>query len=203
MSPERNSGDLPVGEETPLLEDLGSAIEAARGRVAAALNGELVMLYWNVGARVHEHILGGERAQHDAEIMKRIAARLTLTYGRAFGWRNLFRMVRFAEAYPDPEVLSPLARQLTWSNVAEVLTLDDPWQRDFYLSMAARERWSKRTLRAQIAGRLYERMVAAGGSTAGIEAKIAGLRGSDTSTAELTFRDPYVLDFLGLPAIEK
>jgi len=71
---------------------------------------------------------------------------------------------------------------------------------DFYLAFCVHERWSKRTLRAKIAGKLYERTIAARGSADGIEAELAALTTTGTVAPTLAFRDPYVLDFLGLPS---
>ena len=96
MSPDSKKTALPADEEAILLDDLGSMIEAAHGRVAAAVNSELVMLYWSVGKRVREHVLGGERAQYGAVIVKRVAAQLTMRYGRGFSLQNLFRMMKSA-----------------------------------------------------------------------------------------------------------
>jgi predicted nuclease of restriction endonuclease-like (RecB) superfamily len=187
-------------DEDALFGDVATLIESARTRAAAAVNSELVMLYWHVGRRVREEILGDDRAAYGQQVAMRLAARLTDRYGRGYGWRNLFRMVKFAELYPESNILSPLATKLTWTNITEVLTVGDPIKRDFYLALCARERWTKRTLRAQISGKLYERTIAARGSDEGIEAEIASLREEGTSTPGLAFRDPYVLDFLGLPA---
>lgn len=187
-------------DEDALFGDVAALIESARTRTAAAINSELVMLYWHVGTRVREDVLGCERAEYGQQLLQRLAVRLTERYGRGYGWRNLFRMVKFAECYPDPEILPPLAAKSTWTNIAEVLTVDDPVERDFYLALSAREHWTKRTLRAQIAGKLYERTIASRGNTEGVEAEIAALREDGCTTPGLTFRDPYVLDFLGLPA---
>ena len=107
-------------------------------------------------------------------------------------------MMRFAELYPVKEIVVPVAPQLTWSHVIQVLGMTDKHQRDFYLAMSARERWSKRTLSAHIEGRLYERTIAARGGVDGLEAEITELRGTGMA-AGLVFRDPYVLDFLSLP----
>lgn len=183
-----------------LLDDLAGMIETARDRAAGAVNTELVMLYWSLGERLRVHVLGGQRAHYGTDKVKGIATELTRRYGRGYSWQNLFRMAKFAELYPDPQIFSPLARKLTWTNITEVLTLEPPVKRDFYLTMCARERWTKRTLRAQIAGKLYERTIAARGSTQGVEAEIAMLRRDGTASRSLAFRDPYVLDFLGLPA---
>ncbi len=66
-----------------------------------------------------------------------MAAQLATSYGRGFSWQNVFRMMKFAELYPDSQIFSPLATKLTWTNVVEVLALEGDARRDFYLVMAA------------------------------------------------------------------
>jgi predicted nuclease of restriction endonuclease-like (RecB) superfamily len=196
---ESKAGTASTADEDALFGDVSTLIDSARMRAAAAVNSELVMLYWHVGQRVRADVLGGERAAYGQQVVQRLAARLTERYGRPFAVRNLFRMMQFAEFYPVAEIVSPLATQLTWSNVVEVLTLADPVMRDFYLALCARERWTKRTLRGQISGGLYERTLATRGSLTDLERNLAHLRETGSITPALAFRDPYVLDFLGLP----
>lgn len=182
-----------------LFGDVADLIDSARQRAAASVNSELVMLHWSIGKRVREEVLGGERAAYGQDIVKRLAARLTERYGRGYSWQNIFRMMRAAELYPDAEIFSPLARILTWTNITELLTISDQPKRDFYLAFCVHERWSKRTLRAKIAAKLYERTLAAGGSTEGLAADLESLAATGTVEPSLAFHDPYVLDFLGLP----
>lgn len=182
-----------------LLGDVTDLIERARARAASAVNTELVMLYWSIGKRVREDVLGGERAEYRKDVVKRLAARLTERYGRGYSWQNLFRMLKFAELYPDREIFSPLARKLTWTNIAELLTISEQLKRDFYLAMCAYEGWTKRTLRERVSSKLYERTVAARGSVEGVEADIAALAQRGAAAPAIVFRDPYVLDFLDLP----
>lgn len=61
------------------------------------------MLYWHIGKRIREEVLGGERAAYGQDVIKRLASRLTRQYGRGYSWQNLFRMMKFAELYPDVE----------------------------------------------------------------------------------------------------
>jgi predicted nuclease of restriction endonuclease-like (RecB) superfamily len=105
-------------------------------------------------------------------------------------------MMKFAHLYPDKGIVAPLAQQLTWTNIVELLTISEQRKRDFYLAFCVNERWSKRTLRAKIAGKLYERTIAARGSADGLETDLATLSASGTVESALAFRDPYVLDFL-------
>jgi hypothetical protein len=64
------------------------------------LNSDLVMLYWSIGKRVRQEILGGERAAYGQDIVKRLATRLTAAYGRGYSWQNIERMIRFADWVP-------------------------------------------------------------------------------------------------------
>ena len=159
---------LARGDEQALLGELGAMIESARGRAAVAVNSGLVMLYWDVGKRVRNHVLEGKRAEYGRAVVKRVAAALTVRYGRGYGQRNLERMVRFAEVWPDAEIASTLSTQLSWSHFTELLLIREPVSRDFYAAFAANERWSVRTLRAKVVGKLYKRTIAARSSVDGL-----------------------------------
>ena len=193
-----------IGPATPahdeaLFGDVAGLIDTARQRVATGVNSELLMLYWSIGTRVREDVLGGERAAYGQQVISRLAERLTTRYGRGWSKPNLLRMLQFATDYPDEPIVATLSRQLGWSHVRELLALSDQQRRDFYAAFASHEHWSVRNLRAKIAGKLYERTLAARGSPAGLEADLAELTMTGTIEPSLAFRDPYVLDFLGLP----
>jgi predicted nuclease of restriction endonuclease-like (RecB) superfamily len=66
-------------------------------------------------------------------------------------------MVRFAEVFPEREIVSTMSRQLGWSPLVEMIALKDQLHRDFYAEMCRIERWCVRTLRAKIGGMLFER----------------------------------------------
>ena len=80
-----------------LFGDVAGLIDTARTRAAAAVNTELVMLYWSIGKRVREEILGGQRAAYGEQVVKRLAVRLTERYGRGWSRRSVERMMRFAD----------------------------------------------------------------------------------------------------------
>ncbi len=187
-------------EDDALFGDVANLIEGARQRAAVAVNSELVRLYWSVGKRVREEVLGGERAAYGQRVVKTLAARLTERYGRGWSRRNLEKMVHFAEWVPDFEICETLSPKLSWSHFFELLTVSERPKRDFYAAFAAHERWSVRTLRAKVAGRLYERTITARGSADGLKAELATLSARGTVEPTLAFRDPYVLDFLDLPS---
>jgi predicted nuclease of restriction endonuclease-like (RecB) superfamily len=82
---------------------------------------------------------------------------LEAEFGRGFGEKNLRRMVQFAEAFSDAEIVAALRRQLGWTHFRCLIPMKDPLKRDFYAEMCRIEGWSTRMLQQKIDGMLYER----------------------------------------------
>ena len=122
---------LPAG----LLTDIRGLIEDTRQNVARSVNSALVLLYWHVGKRIKDDVLKQKRAGYGDRIVATLSYRLTADYGRGFGRRNLFRMIRFAEVFPDPRIVSALMAQLGWTHFLHIIALDDPLKKDFYAEM--------------------------------------------------------------------
>lgn len=181
-----------------LLSDVRSLIERSRHSLAQAVNSELVLLYWRIGRRIREEILAEDRADYGKKIVEAVSDSLKSEYGSGFGRRNLFNMIRFAEAYQDPEIVQTLSAQLSWSHFIEIIYLKDPLQRQFYAEMARVERWSVRILRKKIQGMLYERTAISRKPEELAKQELEALQEEDRMTPDLVFRDPYLLDFLGL-----
>jgi hypothetical protein len=140
-----------------LLADLRELILHAREGVARAVDSGLTTLYWHVGRRIRQDILKEARADYGAQVVSALSAQLSAEFGRGFSRRNLFNMVRFAEVFPDPRIVQPLAAQLSWTHFSLIIYLDDPLQRDFYAEMCRIEGWNKRTLEKKIGSMLFER----------------------------------------------
>jgi len=181
-----------------LVGDVRNLIDAARGRTASAINIAQTALYWRIGQRVQEEILGGQRADYGEHVVASLATALERDYGRGFAEKNLRRMIQFAEAFPSPEIVATLSRQLSWSHFVLLLPVAEPLARDFYAEMCRVEGWSVRTLRGKIVGMLYERTALSRKPEQLARAELAALHTDDEITPDLVFRDPYVLDFLGL-----
>jgi predicted nuclease of restriction endonuclease-like (RecB) superfamily len=184
-----------------LLSEVRLLIESAREQTARAVNSALVGMYWHIGKRIQDDVLKTERAEYGEHIVQTLSAQLTEEYGRGFGRRNLFRMIQFAEYFPDRQIVSALSAQLSWSHFTEILSLEAQLKRDFYAEMCRIERWSVRTLRHKIGHLLFERTAVAKQPDKLIEQDLALLRDADRMTPELVFRDPYLLDFLGLSGV--
>lgn len=188
-----------VNTDAELLSELRGLIEQARRHVAQTANSTLTMLYWKVGVRIGRAILRGQRAEYGEQIVSTLSTQLVPVYGKGFGAKNLHRMVQFADAFLDEEIVATLSRQLSWSHFREILPLKQPMEREFYAEMCRIERWSVRTLRERIGGQMYLRTAISKKPEAVVRTEISHLREGGQMTPDLVFRDPYMLDFLGLP----
>lgn len=156
------------------------------------------MLYWSIGRRIRQEILGDRRAKYGKQIFYLLSRKLTQEYGQGFNMANLFHMARFAEVFPDQKIFYTLCRKLSWSHFRLIVYLEDDLKRDFYAEMCRLERWSVRTLQKKIAGMLFERTALSRKPAKLAALELRSLRQEDKLTPDLVFRDPYFLDFLGL-----
>lgn len=185
--------------ENKIISDIRNLIEQSRHQVAAAVNAGMTLMYWHIGERINREILGGERAAYGKQIVATVSQQLTEEYGGSqFSVKNLNRMRLFAERFPDLSIWTPLVSKLSWSHFLQVISIDDNLKRQFYLTMAADQRWSKRTLKAKIDGMLYERTAIAKQPDEVILHDLELLRDEREMSADIAFHDPYFLDFLGL-----
>jgi predicted nuclease of restriction endonuclease-like (RecB) superfamily len=155
-------------------------------------------LYWHIGHRIRTEILKNKRAEYGEQILATLSKELTGEFGKGFGRRNLFDMLRFAEVFPTFQIVQTLSAQLGWSHFVLLIAIDHDLAREFYAEMCRVERWSVRTLRDKIRGMLFERTAISKRPAALARQELAKLRDEDQLSSALVFRDPYVPDFLGL-----
>ena len=190
------SPDLRMPPE--LVKDLRRLIAEARRQAAAAVNISLTLLYWRVGDRIRREVLDNERAGYGEKIVATLSQQLVADFGRGFEVTNLTRMMKFAEGFPDPEIVATLSQRLSWSHFRELLPLSQPLQREFYAEMSRVEGWSVRTLRGRIDSMLYERTALSRKPDELAQQDLATLRSRGEVGPALVLKDPYVLDFLDL-----
>jgi predicted nuclease of restriction endonuclease-like (RecB) superfamily len=198
--PSKPQNSIPDGINPPeqLVTDIRTLIETGRNRVAQAVSSELVLLHWFIGDRIRREVLREERAEYGEQVVEALSKVLAAEYGRGYGRRNLFHMIRFAEVFPDQEIVQTLSAQLAWSHFLEIIYLKDPLQWQFYSEMCRVERWSVRALRSKVRGMLYERTAISRKPEELVRQELEALREEDIMTPDLVFRDPYLLDFLNL-----
>lgn len=181
-----------------LVSELRVLINETRQQVASAVNFGMTLLYWKVGERINRETLKKERAEYGKQVIATVALELTAEFGNSFSEKHLRRMVQFAQIFPDSEIVAPLARQLSWSHFTILIPIEEPIKREFYAEMCRVERWSRRTLRSKIDSLLFERTALSRQPEEVAIAELKALRDEDRLSPNLVFKDPYVLDFLGL-----
>lgn len=182
-----------------LIQDLRQIIEQARGQVAATANYTQTMMYWHIGERINREVLGNQRAEYGKQIVSAVSTQLQEEYGKkGFEPRSIWRMMQFAQYFPDSKIVSAVSTQLAWSHVIEILPLNDGLQREFYITLAASERWSVRRLRKEIDGMLFERTAISGKPEEFIKKELSTLRDDNVMSPDLVFKSPYFLEFTGL-----
>ena len=107
-------------------------------------------------------------------------------------------MVQFAVAFPDPEIVAALGRQLGWAHFKLLIPLNEPLKRAFYAEMCRVEGLSTRTLAQRMDGTLFERTTLSKKPEQVIRRELAALHEKGELTPSLVFQDPYMLDFLEL-----
>lgn len=184
-------------DEAALLGDLRTLVQSARQRIATAAYSTQTLLCWQMGRRLDREHLQGGRATYGKQILVTVSRELTAEYGRGFSYAEIARMIQFAQAYPEEAIVVTLSQQLSWSHFHALLPIKDPLARDFYAEMCRIERWDVRTLRQKIGGMLFQRTALSKRPTSVISAEISKLRDGQMSP-DTVFRDPYLLDLLGL-----
>ena len=179
--------NIVIQSEDRLFQELSQLIEQSKTQVVSYANSTLTTLFWQVGKRINEHILQNKRADYGKEIVSTLSTQLKLKYGKNFEERNLRRMMQFAEQFPDLAIVGPLARHLSWSHFVELLPLKKSEAKLFYASQSAEQGWGIRELRNKIETKTFERT-----EIANTQLVKSG------NIPENTFKDPYILDFLGL-----
>ncbi len=158
----------------------------------------MTQLYWNIGKLIKEEILQNSRAEYGKKVISALSSQLTREYGKGWSEKQLRHCLRIAETFNDFQIVSTLSRQLSWSHLKELIYVDDPLKREFYIEMCKLEKWSVRTLRKRINSMLYERTAISKKPDETIKNELESLKKEQQITPDLVFKDPYFLDFLGL-----
>ena len=177
-----------------LVSDIGGLLANARQHIASSVNTILVETYWQIGRYIVEYEQkGAERAEYGSNLLNRLSNDLTLKYGKGFGKSNLLYMRKLYISFPKSGTLSHL---LSWSHYYEILKSDDAMEISFYTKECEKQNWSVRELKRQMKSMLFHRM-ALSKDKEGVLALAS--QGIEVQKAEDIIKDPYVLEFVGLP----
>ncbi len=173
-------------------EEVLTAIKQAKQQVFKQVNSSLIVLYWNVGQYISEKVQHSDWGKSVVmELANYIKGKEPNIKG--FSSQNLWRMKQFYETYKDNENLSTLSREIPWShNMAILSSAKSDEEKEFYMRLVAKERWSFRELERQIDSSYFERVML--GNT-----KLSTLSRVLPQNVNSIFKDTYVLEMLQLP----
>jgi len=183
-------GELPddYGE---ILAEIKDRIRSERLRVVMAANAAMVLMYWDIGKTILDR---QAREGWGARVIDRLSHDLKAAFPDMNGLspRNLKYMRKFAESWPDREIVQRTVAQIPWrTNLALLEKCDDPKVRLWYAAKTVENGWSRNILALQIESRLHERE---GKAVNNFE---SALPPPDSDMASQVFKDPYLFDFLG------
>ena len=183
-----------IGQYNNDFAALLSIIERARENAYRAVNRELISMYWEVGQQVSEKVReGGWGKSTVIEFSEYVQARYAGIQG--FSPSNIWRMRQFYETYNGNEKLAPLVREISWTNNLLVMARAKTEQaQEFYLLLAAKNRYSKRELERQMDSMLFERTMISDEKNKLFIARNPGLS---------SLRDSYTFEFLDVPKEHK
>ncbi len=191
--PKRQKSALAIPQPDPDgFAEIVALIATSQQNAYRAVNTALIDLYWQVGEYISRKIEAAEWGSGTVENLARFIAH-THPGLHGFSRPNLFRMKQFYEAYRDEAIVSALLRQLPWTHHLIILGQSKrPEEREFYVRIAAKERWSSRQLERQFNAALFERVVLSPPKVS------AAVRQMHPEAVDV-FRDAYNVEFLGLP----
>ena len=211
-------------DELSLLDRVVLILEQARANVVRAVNSNMVTAYWLIGREIVLELQGGdERAEYGKQVIENLSMQLTQKYGQGFSVANLKNFRQFYSTYSDrlekksyplgselntapgksypmgSEFKNGFSAQLSWSHYRALMRVAKGDARDFYEREAIECGWDKRSLERQIHSQYYERMLVSQNPQQMIESARREIV-PRTEGIE-TLKNPYVLEFLGLPEV--
>lgn len=168
----------------------------AQKQVYSSVNSAMVTAYWNIGKEIYEVCGDSSRATYGKQVLEELSERLSAEFGKGFDARNLRNIRQFYLAYPK---WNTVCSELSWSHYRLLMRVEDHQARLFYNSEAVKSGWSVRQLQRQINTMYYHRILAS-------KDKKSVAEEIDTTVPKPSYekiiKDPYVLEFLDLPANE-
>jgi predicted nuclease of restriction endonuclease-like (RecB) superfamily len=200
-----NPQHLTANIQSGLYEQIRSLLGAAKEQVWRSVNQTMLLTYFEVGRLiVEDEQQGKERAEYAGQILAGLSERLTQDFGKGFSVDNLENMRKMYLTYANSETVSrnsgrsevfPLPA-LSWSHYLLLIRIENEAERQFYEQESASSRWSVRELKRQFNSALYERL-ALSRDKEGVR-KLSE-KGLELITPADAIKDPYILEFLGLP----
>ena len=180
--------------EDSIYKEIKSILEQARNKVYKVANSTMVEAYWNIGRVIVEKQGGNNKAEYGTALIKNLSKKMTKEFGKGFTTTNLKYMRQFYLTFQKSHALSD---QLSWTHYRLLMRVENENARNFYIEECIKSNWSTRQLERQITTLFYERLLSSKDKEKVLK-EIYKLE-PQIKKAEDIIKDPYVLEFLGLP----
>lgn len=171
-----------------------NSVISAQSRIYTAVNSAMVQAYWEIGEQIYLACGENDRAEYGKGLLQFLSDKLTAEFGKGFTVANLRNMRQFYLAYPKRYTL---CSELSWSHYRILMRISDEERRSWYTEECAKAGWSVRQLERQINTMFYDRLLASKDKKP-VSEEIQ--KTEPKPEYEKIIRDPYVLEFLDLPA---
>lgn len=171
-----------------------NSVISAQSRIYTAVNSAMVQAYWEIGEQIYLACGENDRAEYGKGLLQFLSYKLTAEFGKGFTVANLRNMRQFYLAYPKRYTL---CSELSWSHYRILMRISDEERRSWYTEECAKAGWSVRQLERQINTMFYDRLLASKDKEP-VSEEIQ--KTEPKPEYEKIIRDPYVLEFLDLPA---
>lgn len=179
-----------------LYKNIAEILSSSRERVLRSINQTMVKSYFEIGRVIVEEEQNGEsRATYGKELLKGLSEKLTSEFGKGFSETNLKQMKTFYQKYRIRQTVSDEFK-LSWSHYLILMRIDNLEERSFYEIESTNNNWSLRELRRQLDSALYDRLILSRDKE---KIKELSVKGQIIAKSADVVKDPYILEFLGLP----
>ena len=179
-------------------QEIKELLYSAKNKVYQTINTTMTQTYFQIGKRIVEEEQGGEsRAEYGKSLLKLLSVQLSNEFGKGFSVDNLENMRRFYLAFQKSETVSRKFK-LSWSHYIFLTRIENIDERNFYEIESIENSWSLRELKRQFDTGLFERLKLSSDKQ---KIKELSLNGQVVQTVQDLIKDPYILEFVGLPEL--
>ncbi len=188
------------GMKAPLygfIEQVKQLLRKAQQNTARSVNTIMVQTYFELGKRIVEEEQNGKaEATYGEYLLQNLSEELTAEFGKGYSKRNLELIRKFYHTYRFAK--SPISQSLTWTHYLNLMRIENEDEPSFYEIETVKNNWSVRELQRQLDSELYTRLTLSRDTKKVQELSEKGLIIEQPKDA---IKDPYVLEFLGLPEL--
>lgn len=203
--------EIDISEKTSFTK-IVDLINQSKQRAFTSVNKELINLYWSIGEYISRKTESDGWGKSTVEKLSQFIQK-EMIGSRGFSLENLWRMKKFYETYYSVPKLSSLVRELTWTNNIIILSKTKTMEeKEFYLNLSVKEKYSKRELERQINSGVFERFLLSNQTlstlvtelqkpteTTKLSPLVTELQNNQLQLINAVLKDKYVFEFLDLP----